>query len=533
MNMNHTYSELYLEYVCQICPEIDQERKTQIRQLLEQTNWDEPQSFLDLNNQAVIALVEAEKAEDANTRALYLETAISMLNEGISHPLCAAHLALIHAIIGKTDIAIQIAFSTLIQSLQPAFTDVKEKEVGLIYLPVDTNSFNQNSSLFLQLFSQENVNYPQSALFLAEVLQRSQPIFYNAMGLRLLQLTIQLLPNSPEVNLKLGLTNLSSSQEEGLLYLHRAVQLSPQHAQNLQALYLAYRDLGQAEIANFWLNTARSLGQEMGNISAPDWYWTAFTSDHPITYVPFGKQQILAVEASLQSIVTLVLLGAGAWFEAEMEFWQDSLQPGMTVIDVGANVGVYTFSAAEKVGAEGKVYAIEPFSGCVRCLEESCQVNQIDWVKVCAGAASDRSGTARLSLNNASELNEILPMDNNPSTPDSYEEVACFTLDSLIEAENLQQVDFLKIDAENHEMAVLAGSDKLLTEFSPVILYENIAGIKGANLPVANFLQAKGYQLFYYQPFIKKLVPIHSVGELENRLNIIAIPQDKVLNFLP
>jgi FkbM family methyltransferase len=530
--MNTAYSEPYLEYIRQICPEIDQKQITQIERLLEQTNWEEPQSCLDLNNQAVLALVEAEKTEDTNTRELYLETAISMLNEGISHPLCAAHLALIHTLLGETDVAIQIAFSTLIQSLQSVFTESKKNEAGLIYLPINTGLLSQNANLFSQLFSLENSNYSQSTLFLAEVLQRSQPIFYNAMGCRLLQLAIQLLPNSPEVNLKLGLASLSSAQEEGLLYLHRAVQLLPRHAQSLQALHLAYRDLGQVEIANFWLNTAHSLGQEIGNVSVPDWYWTASASDNPMTYVPFGKQQILAVEASLQSIVTLVLLGAGAWFEAEMEFWQDSLQPGMTVIDVGANVGVYTFSAAEKVGAEGKVYAIEPFSGCVRCLQETCRVNQIDWVKVCAGAASGRSGTARLSLNTASELNEIVPTDNNPSTPNAYEEVECFTLDSLIEAENLQQVDFLKIDAENHEMAVLSGSDKLLTKFSPVILYENIAGTKGANLPVASLLQTKGYQLFYYQPFIKKLVPIHAVEGLGNRLNIVAIPQDKILDFV-
>ncbi|MCX7596056.1 MAG: FkbM family methyltransferase, partial [Fischerella sp.] len=90
----------------------------------------------------------------------------------------------------------------------------------------------------------------------------------------------------------------------------------------------------------------------------------------------------------------------------------------------------------------------------------------------------------------------------------SFEEVPCFSLDSLIERENLTQVDFIKIDAEGHEMSVLAGSNRLLSQFSPVIIYENIAGNRGSNLPVADYLRARGYHLFRYQPYIKELISI-------------------------
>ena len=36
------------------------------------------------------------------------------------------------------------------------------------------------------------------------------------------------------------------------------------------------------------------------------------------------------------------------------------LKPGMTVVDIGANIGYYTALAASKVGPEGRIYAIEP-----------------------------------------------------------------------------------------------------------------------------------------------------------------------------
>jgi FkbM family methyltransferase len=236
----------------------------------------------------------------------------------------------------------------------------------------------------------------------------------------------------------------------------------------------------------------------------------------------------LAVEPSFRSIVTSVLLAEGDWFEAEMEFWRSQLQPGMMVIDVGANVGVYTFSAAQKVGATGRVLAVEPFSGCVRCMEETCRVNQLDWVEVCAGAASDRNGTIRLALQSASELNEVITDDSQPLKPGTYEEVPCFTLDSLIEQESLSRVDWLKIDAEGHEMQVLKGCGRLLHDFKPGILYENIAGTKADNQPVAEFLIAQGYELFRYQPHVATLIKISSSEDFQRLLNIIAVPSDKV-----
>jgi FkbM family methyltransferase len=199
----------------------------------------------------------------------------------------------------------------------------------------------------------------------------------------------------------------------------------------------------------------------------------------------------------------------------------------MTVIDVGANVGVYTFSAAQRVGPRGRVLAVEPFSRCLRCLEETCRINELDWVQICGGAASDRIGTARLQLYTASELNEIITGDVEEPVHGSFEEVPCFTLDSLVEQENVNRVDYLKIDAEGHEMSVLIGSEKILSEFFPIILYENIASSKGSNLPVAEYLKSKGYKLFRYQPYAQELIPINSSDELEGNLNVIAVPDSK------
>jgi FkbM family methyltransferase len=310
--------------------------------------------------------------------------------------------------------------------------------------------------------------------------------------------------------------------------LHHARQIKPAYAPVLQALYLGCRDAGNLSNADYWLNTAKNIFLEQGGNLA-EWQWTRLDIDSEITYVSFDQDLVLAVEPSFRSIVTGVLVAQGDWFERELEFWRNGIQAGMTVIDVGANAGVYTFSAAKRVGESGLVLSVEPFSQCVNYLNETCRINQLDWVKVCAGAASDRNGKAKLSLSSASELNELISEDDAQArNASSFEEVECFTLDSLIEKYEVSRVDFLKIDAEGHELQVLKGGDRLLTEFAPIILYENIAGTQGSNLPVADYLRSIGYQLFCYQPYLQNLLPVDISSDFQGGLNIIALPQIKL-----
>ena len=514
---SHTTS--YWQYLQCGGLELDQAVKARVYQIMEASDWETPQTPLDLNNYAVVALIEAENSPDRVTRQMYLELAIAALTEGAeTHPLCAAHLALTHRLLGAGDEAIQLAFSGFMNGLQSAHANVS-MPTGLIYLPSQWYSQPKAHQETLIEILQHSNSYDQSVLLFAEILQQSQFVFYNASGLRFLQLAIALFPQSAFLQHKLGISNLMNGHWEGTLFLHRAQQQQPNNPLFLQALYLAYRDLEQPEQENYWQDAAQTLKPPESD--ATEWQWVHLERSSQFTYVPFEQTLVLAVEPSFRSVVTGVLLASGDWFEAEMEFWRDQAQPGMTVIDVGANVGVYAFSAAQRVGVTGRVLAVEPFSGCVNCLKETRRVNQLDWVTVCRGAASDRNGTAHLALHSASEMNQVMTESDASAT--ATEAIPCFTLDTLVEREGLQRVDLLKIDAEGHELQVLKGSDRLLKAYSPIVLYENIAGRQGSNLPVAEFLTAIGYQLFRYQPFIKQLIPISSPMELQGNLNLIAL----------
>jgi hypothetical protein len=217
-----SYIDGYLHYVREVYP-LASETLTQVEQILSNTAWDEPQSALDLNNSAVAALVEAETADDPTLRGVYLDMALEALSNGASeHPLCAAHLALLHYTIGETGEALQSAFSTFINTLQSAYNADGQTTLGLVYLPpVAKSSIGDRSHLLDRLFQSET-GYAQALLLLSEVLWRSQLVFYSSSGLRFLQLAAQLQPDSASINLKLGISSWLNQQWEGLLYLQRA-----------------------------------------------------------------------------------------------------------------------------------------------------------------------------------------------------------------------------------------------------------------------------------------------------------------------
>ncbi|MCX5964328.1 MAG: FkbM family methyltransferase [Cyanobacteria bacterium] len=481
--------EKYLESIgVKIMPSIQQTIAT----IVNATNWDEPETPYDFNNIAVMALIEATISDEVSLRILYLETAFDAIENAGDFPLAIAHHAIIRALLGQSGSAQQSSFSTLLQCI----TDIAPNPRGLIFLP-EPLAIDLNLAI-IRLLTAPNSNQ-QAVLLSAIGLIQSQTIFYNSTGQRFLNLASKFFPESPHISLKQGITLLMGGILDGWVDLHQAVAKSTEDSNILARSRLAI------EIAQ------RDFQRDFG-VNIPDLL--------TIT-IPFDGLQ-LAIEPSLRSIVTGVLLGAEDWFETEMEFWRSRLHTGMTVIDVGANAGVYTFSAAQKVGKTGTVIAIEPFGGCVNLLQETCRINELSQVKVCHGAASDRPGKSKLSLKASSELNELSDRDLPEGT---YEEVNCFTLDSLIETHQLDRVDFLKIDAEGHEVPVLQGSDRILSQYRPVILYENIAGSQGSNLPVVELLISKGYDLFTYRPFIQQLIPVLELNDLQGSLNVIAVPR--------
>ena len=118
-------------------------------------------------------------------------------------------------------------------------------------------------------------------------------------------------------------------------------------------------------------------------------------------------QVTLTVPRRLDSITTYVLLEQETWFEKELGFLSRWLKPGMTAIDIGANLGVYSLPMARLVGPEGRVFAYEPGSETRRLLSRTRAANAAANLEILGFALSDREREGRLVFGPSSELNAL------------------------------------------------------------------------------------------------------------------------------
>ena len=227
----------------------------------------------------------------------------------------------------------------------------------------------------------------------------------------------------------------------------------------------------------------------------------------------------LAVPATLQSITTYVLLEQETWFEKEMDFLRHWLRPGMTVIDIGANLGAYSLLMARLVGP-GHVFAYEPGSEARSLLQRNRERNGARNLQILPLALSDCQREGRLLFGNSSELHAL-------GDSGAGEKVGITSLDDEDVARGWPPPDFVKIDAEGEEERILAGARHFLTRHSPLIMFEIKAGSK-INESLRALFPKIGYRLFRQLGGAPILVPDFPQQKLdEYELNLFAAKPDR------
>lgn len=174
------------------------------------------------------------------------------------------------------------------------------------------------------------------------------------------------------------------------------------------------------------------------------------------------------------------------------------LKPGMTVIDIGANVGYYSLIASAAVGPTGRVIAIEPVSSNVNLLINNATANGCGNVQIWRGAICDYDGTARMHLSTKSNWHSLIPGATTTSASVvGEEEVPAARLGSVISRVGLESVDLVRMDIEGYEATAIDGMNEVLRLFSPALLMELHPNIIGSakTLQLLENLEAVGYGL--------------------------------------
>jgi FkbM family methyltransferase len=144
-----------------------------------------------------------------------------------------------------------------------------------------------------------------------------------------------------------------------------------------------------------------------------------------------------------------------SWNPDEYRAFRAAVAPGMVALDVGANVGAYSTLLGRWVGTTGAVYAFEPAPDTYRGLEGHVRLNGLTAVvRPVRAAVGDTVSNARFLV--ASSVGEgRLAGSGDRDTPGIS--VPVTTIDEFCAREHIAP-DFIKIDVEGSELAVLRGA---------------------------------------------------------------------------
>ena len=146
-------------------------------------------------------------------------------------------------------------------------------------------------------------------------------------------------------------------------------------------------------------------------------------------------------------------------------------RPGDCVLDIGANVGDWTILMAARVGPQGKVIAFEPVPYLAQTIVKTSRINRQGWVEVQELALGSADGTTEFSVERANSGGSRI---GRIAGDFSQISVKAARLDSFLAARpDIQRVDFVKIDVEGFEEAVLQGARDSLARFRPAVLFES------------------------------------------------------------
>ncbi len=174
---------------------------------------------------------------------------------------------------------------------------------------------------------------------------------------------------------------------------------------------------------------------------------------------------------------------------------------GDTVIDIGAHIGRYTITSSKQVGKTGKVVAIEADPDNFQLLKRNIALNNLTNVLPLNYAVFSTRTRMKLYEQSASAKYNSLMLARAAKTK-NYVEVNADTLDNILKLNEVNQVNWIKIDVEGAEFEVLKGSTETLSGEN-VSLFVEIHNIEDPSHydNIVDFLKYHNYEITFEQRY--------------------------------
>jgi FkbM family methyltransferase len=170
---------------------------------------------------------------------------------------------------------------------------------------------------------------------------------------------------------------------------------------------------------------------------------------------------------------------------------------GDNFVDVGAHIGRYSIVAAKRIGNLGRVIAIEAHPDTFELLKKNMALNGLQNVTTINAVASSQKGRVKLYLDgHDSGFTVYTTIMINRTKTEKFLEVEANTLDNILNENNVQRVNYVKIDVEGAELEVLKGTSNVLEANKNITFIIEIHG-REIYPHVIEFLKAHDLQIIY------------------------------------
>jgi FkbM family methyltransferase len=201
------------------------------------------------------------------------------------------------------------------------------------------------------------------------------------------------------------------------------------------------------------------------------------------------------------------------FYEPELCAMEKLVKNGSTVIDVGANIGLFSVFLSREIGEKGKLFAFEPIKETFWRMRENLALNKCANVIPFQAAVSNKQGKATMNVfpEGYGAWNTFGKPVFGKIAPVAVEKVDILSLDSFAKSQSIKKIDFLKIDVEGFERDVLEGARELMSNNRVKYLSFEISDIplKGAgrtSSEIFSILHEYGYKAYEFDPKKKKFV---------------------------
>ena len=178
-----------------------------------------------------------------------------------------------------------------------------------------------------------------------------------------------------------------------------------------------------------------------------------------------------------KDVILAPALMGGFYEKIELDVFERLAAISTTIVDVGANIGLYCCIAADRVPAAGKVVAFEPVPENLGYLRRNLEGNELSArVVVEEQAVGQTSSKIEIYLLEGSTARHSASAKNVLNSTTSIT-VPAVSLDDYAEQEFQDRpIDLLKVDVEGFESAVLQGARRVLHEDKPTLFIEYVPG---------------------------------------------------------